>query len=145
MTSPRRIRAMALFLAATLPAAACAPAHHELVLSPKPVAELRAMQSMTFEGTDQKTLLRATIAALLDLGYAIDSLDAASGAVSASKGDFDLTLSAVVERGSTGAVLRCDANVNLGVKSQQVDSPEFYQQDVFQPVAQALRVATGRA
>ncbi len=116
MTDRRRAPAEALIVAAILSAAGCAGPKHQLVLSPKPAAELRAIQSMNFDGTDSKTLLHATITALLDLGYSIDSVDPASGSVSASKGAAALTLTAVVEKGPYGSVLRCDAEVNLGLK-----------------------------
>ncbi len=123
-----------LFLAClALMVAACQPA------PPPPEdaqasLQLRMTQSRVFDTADRNKTMRSVIATLQDLGYALDKVDPAAGTVTATKlSALRLTVS-VYPRGSAQTVVRANAMVGNG----QVDSPLFYQQLFFEPLAKAM-------
>ena len=56
-----------------------------VVLSKKSAVEVRSMQSRTFEEPDEKKVFRAILAVMLDLGYAVTSLEPNAGTVTGNK------------------------------------------------------------
>lgn len=114
----------------------------ELVLSKKSAVELRAMQSRTFETPDEKKVFRAILAVMLDMGYAVTTLEPKAGTITGNK-LAQLTLTAsIANRNETSTTVRANAVVKTNPQKQaqphQVDSPEFYQKRFFEPLAQAL-------
>ncbi len=78
---------IALLSLMTLTTFGCAMAPKDLpvIASTKSPLELRAMQSRQFDTHDRSKTVRTVIAALQDLGYNIDKVDASSGTVTATK------------------------------------------------------------
>ncbi len=125
-------------LLALLMLTACQAAPPPNVMSAKSAVELRAMQSRLFQTGDKPAMLRAVIATLQDLGYSIDTVAAKPGTVTATK-LAQLTLTATLYRQSeTATVVRANAMVRTGQQTYQVDDPEFYQRDFFDPLGRAL-------
>ncbi len=113
-----------------------------VVLSEKSAVELRAMQSRTFETHDEKKVFRAILAVMLDLGYAVTSLEPKAGTITGNKlAQLDLTASISASDEKTTTV-RANAVVKISPQKEipphQVDSPEFYQKRFFEPLSQAL-------
>lgn len=112
----------------------------EVILSKKSALEMRSMQSRVYDTDDQPKVYRAVLAVMLDLGYAITSVDPDAGVVSGNKlAKLDLTAS-VAARGQDQSVVRANAVVQTApnVAPMQVDAPEFYQQRFFEPLSEAL-------
>lgn len=113
-----------------------------VVLSKKSAVKLRAMQSRTFETPDEKKVFRAILAVMLDLGYAVTSLEPKAGTITGNK-LAQLNLTASIS-GSSDKTTTVRANAVVKTNPQkltpphQVDSPEFYQKRFFEPLSQAL-------
>lgn len=119
--------------------AACAPnGPPPTELSSKPALELRAMQTRVFETSDQLKTVRAMIAALQDLGYTLDKVDAGTGTVSATKLALLRLTATAYPRGEGRMVVRANAMVSANARNTQVDAPEFYQKYFFEPLSKAL-------
>ncbi|MFT8243563.1 hypothetical protein [Roseomonas sp. BN140053] len=120
--------------------AACAPQQRDMQLIPsaRSAVELRAMQSRTIDG-DRSTIYRGTIATLHDLGYRVTRAEPSAGTVSAVKLN-RLYMTVVVQpRTPSAMVVRANAAVAMSISTQQqVDVPEFYQQNFFAPLAGTL-------
>lgn len=113
-----------------------------VVLSKKSAVELRSIQSRTFETPDEKKVFRAILSVMLDLGYAVTSLEPKVGTVTGNKlAQLNLTASISASDEKTTTV-RANAVVKTNPQkealSHQVDSPEFYQKRFFEPLSQAL-------
>lgn len=103
--------------------------------SSRPANELAAMQTRSM-AANPAFVLRATVAALHDLGYRFTYVDP-RGAVSAIKHN-RLLVSVLVVPVSAGEVaVRANAQMrgNFGPGFTQVDLPEFYERDIFQPLS----------
>jgi hypothetical protein len=113
-----------------------------VIMSEKSAVELRAMQSRKFETPDEKKVFRAIISVMLDLGYAITSMEPKAGTISGNKlAQIRLTASIAASDEKTTTV-RANAVVKINpqrlAQPHQVDSPEFYQKRFFEPLSQAL-------
>jgi hypothetical protein len=129
-------------LAVAMMLAACQTTNQpKLVESQKSPVELRAIQSRAFETGDREKTLRAVIATLQDLGYAIDKVEPPAGTVTGTKLSQLRLTATVYPRGETRTIVRANATVWLpqqrGVETQ-VDDPRFYQQLFFEPLAKAM-------
>ena len=114
----------------------------QVVLSKKGAVELRAMQSRTFETPDEKKVFRAILSVMLDLGYAVTSLEPKAGTITGNKlAQLNLTAS-ISDTNDKTTTVRANAVVKTSPQKQvpphQVDSPEFYQKRFFEPLSQAL-------
>jgi hypothetical protein len=113
-----------------------------VVLSKKSAVKLRAMQSRTFETPDERKVFRAILAVMLDLGYAVTSLEPKAGTITGNKlAQLNLTASISASDEKTTTV-RANAVVKVNPQKltppHQVDLPEFYQKRFFEPLSQAL-------
>ena len=113
-----------------------------VIMSQKSAVELRSMQSRTFETPDEKKVFRAILAVMLDLGYAITSLEPKAGTITGNKlAQLKLTASISASNSRTTTV-RANAVVKTNPQKlappHQVDSAEFYQKRFFEPLSQAL-------
>ncbi len=108
-----------------------------VIASTKSSVEMRSMQSRIFDTNDRSTTVRIVIATLQDLGYNIDKVDAGSGTVTATK-LAQLKLSASVTARGTRMAVRANAQIKLGLQSNQVDAPQFYQTLFFEPLSTAM-------
>jgi hypothetical protein len=113
-----------------------------VVLSKKSAVEVRSMQSRTFEEPDEKKVFRAILAVMLDLGYAVTSLEPNAGTVTGNKlAQLTLTASIATSNENTTTV-RANAVIKETPQKlsppHQVDNPEFYQKRFFEPLSQAL-------
>jgi hypothetical protein len=113
-----------------------------VVLSKKSAVEVRSMQSRTFEESDEKKVFRAILAVMIDLGYAVTSLEPNTGTVTGNKlAQLKLTAS-IAASNENSTTVRANAVVKETPQKlsppYQVDSPEFYQKRFFEPLSQAL-------
>jgi len=113
-----------------------------VIMSEKTPVELRAMQSRTFETGDEEKVYRSILAVMLDLGYALSSVDADSKTITGTK-LAQLTLTASIPASDEASTtVRANAIVKLGpqklAQSHQVDDPAFYQTRFFEPLSKAL-------
>ena len=135
------IRTVLAGCAATVLLAGCAAQQPELVTSEKSAVELRAMQGRIFETADMDRVYRGIITSFLDSGYAVLEANHSAGTVTAEKGaQLKMTVS-IQPTGESRTVVRANAIVKHRPDQRtgyQVDSPEFYQQHFFAPLAQAL-------
>ncbi|MCR0982254.1 hypothetical protein [Roseomonas populi] len=105
--------------------------------SDKSSVEMRAMQSRIIDG-DAPTVTRGVVATLQDLGYRINKAEPAAGSITATKLE-RLRLTAVVRPvDSNRAAVRANAVVVLPQTENQVDDPQFYQQNFFAPLSTTL-------
>jgi len=100
------------------------------------------MQSRTFEEPDEKKVFRAILAVMLDLGYAVTSLEPNAGTITGNKlAQLTLTASIATSNENTTTV-RANAVIKETPQKlsppHQVDNPEFYQKRFFEPLSQAL-------
>lgn len=112
----------------------------EVILSKKSALEMRSIQSRVYDTDDQPKVYRAVLAVMLDLGYAITSVNPEAGVVSGNKlAKLDMTAS-VAARGQEQSVVRANAVVQTApnLAPMQVDAAEFYQQRFFEPLSAAL-------
>lgn len=114
----------------------------EVIMSTKGAVELRAIQSRKFETPDDKKVYRAIISVMLDLGYAITSLEPEARTITGNK-LAQLTLTATIPASdAVSTTVRANAIVRTAPQKQvapvQVDGAEFYQTRFFDPLAQAL-------
>jgi hypothetical protein len=121
--------------------AGCQVSYDQVMLSKKSAVELRAMQARAFETGDQKKTLRTVIATLQDLGYSLEKVDASSGTVSATKlAALKLSASAY-PHGTTQTIVRANALFRMENAAYEVDDPEFYQKNFFEPLSAAMSLA----
>jgi hypothetical protein len=100
------------------------------------------MQSRTFEEPDEKKVFRAILAVMLDLGYAVTSLEPNAGTITGNKlAQLTLTASIATSNENTTTV-RANSVIKETPQKlsppHQVDNPEFYQKRFFEPLSQAL-------
>lgn len=126
-----------LVLTGFLTACQAAP-KDEPLLSKKSPLEMRAIQSRAFETTDSNAMLRAVIATMQDLGYSIEKVEASAGTVTATKLAVLKMSASSYPHGSTQTIVRANALIKVGLRLQQVDAPEFYEKDFFDPLAKTV-------
>ena len=114
-----RLKMKFMLVLAVLALAGCATQQPEVIVSSKSAVELRSMQSQAFETGDERTVYRAVLATLQDLGYTVTELEPEAGTVTGDK-LARLTLTAsVYSRGAARTIVRANAIVKLGPQVQQ--------------------------
>lgn len=135
-----RRTAFPAMLAATLLVAGCVEPGLQYQPSQKSAVELRSMQSRVVMAASD-TAMRDVIETMHDLGYRITRVSADAGTVSGTRAS-TLRLAAIVEaRGEGESAVRANASILSPTAEAQVDSPEFYQRNFFEP----LGVTMGRS
>jgi len=106
--------------------------------SQKSALQLRAVQVRLVVG-EPDSVTRAVVDTLHDLGYRITRADATTRTVSATR-QTELRVAVVVKPRPPGqSVVRANATI-IGVgREAQIDSPEFYSEDFFRPLAATLK------
>lgn len=126
----------ALVLSFTLTALlSCAPSTKQVLATKESQVKLRAIQTRSFDTTDEEMMLRTIIATLQDLGFIINKADDELGIVSGTKLDrYALRMTVSVRpRGSTQLLVRANAQYEI----YAVEDPEPYQQ-FFESLSKAL-------
>ncbi len=124
-----------LMLAVVASLAACAPPNPGIVFLPskKSAVELRAVQTRVIPG-DADSVMRDVIATLHDLGYRITKAEPGAGTVSGTR-QTALSMAVVVQpRSPRESVVRANAFILSFRQEAQVDSPEFFTQNFFNPL-----------
>lgn len=112
---------------------ACAAPGVEFIPSRKSAVELRAIQARAVPA-DADTTVRGVVATLHDLGYRITRVEPEARTISATR-HATLRLAVVVQpRGETESLVRANASLIDPLREAQVDSPEFYQRNFFEPL-----------
>ncbi len=132
------MRQILLIIALLCPIAACAVAPQvKFEPSKKSAVELRAMQVRTV-AADSDTTMRAVIATIHDLGYRITRVEPDARTISATR-QTTLRMAVVVQpRGPSSSTVRTNASVVALGREAQVDSPEFYQKNFFEPLGATM-------
>jgi len=135
MTSMRKI-ALAIAIVGSL--AGCAIQQQvEFIPSRKSAVELRSIQVRSVPA-DADTTMRAVISTLHDLGYRITRVEPDARTVSATR-QTTLRIAVIVQpRGAAESTVRANATVIAPPREAQVDSPEFYQRNFFEPLGAML-------
>lgn len=109
----------------------------EFVPSRKSAVELRSMQVRTVP-IDADAAMRGVVATLHDLGYRITKVEPDARTISATR-QTTLRLAVVVQpRGSGESTVRANATIIAPLREAQVDSPDFYQRNFFEPLGATL-------
>jgi hypothetical protein len=117
---------------------ACAQPGVVFVGSGKSPVELRAMQTRMVPA-DSAAVMRGVVATMHDLGYRITKADAETGTISGTRAT-SLRLAAVVQPREPGqSIVRVNATIISARREAQVDSPEFYARNFFDPLGAALQ------
>jgi hypothetical protein len=127
-----------LTLALLAPLAACATAPEtQFIPSRKSAVELRSMQARMVD-TDADTAMRGVVATLHDLGYRITRVEPDARTVSATR-QTALRMAIVVQpRDVSRSTVRANATMIALAQEAQVDAPEFYQRNFFEPLGATL-------
>lgn len=99
--------------------------------------EVVAMQSRDFATDDRDQVLRMVVATLSDMGCVVRSVDPDNGSVSALKGLIYAKAIVGVPKGGRTTV-QLDVSTSINGKFRQVDSPRYYQEFFFNPLAESL-------
>ncbi len=131
-------RVSILGVIASLSACAAPPPAAEFVPSKKSAVELRSIQTRLVPA-DQDTTMRGVIGTLHDLGYRITRVESDAGTVSATR-QTTLRMAVVVHsKDPSTSVVRANATI-VGVgKEAQVDSPQFYELDFYEPLGVTMQ------
>jgi hypothetical protein len=128
---------IALVLAGAVAGCAANQQQVEFIQSRKSAVELRSMQVRAVPA-DADATMRGVIATLHDLGYRITRVEPDARTVSATR-QTALRLAVVVQaRGQAESTVRANATVIAPFREAQVDSPEFYQRNFFEPLGATL-------
>lgn len=133
------MRALVLvaILAATV--SACAQPQPTFIASQKSALELRSIQSRTVD-MPADAAMRGVVATMHDLGYRITRVAPDAGTVSGTR-QASLRMAVVVQpRGEDSSTVRANASIATLQFETQVDSPEFYRRNFFEPFG----ASTGR-
>jgi hypothetical protein len=96
------------------------------------------MQTRLVPG-DSSAVMRGVVATMHDLGYRITKADAATGTVSGTRSTA-LRLAAVVQPRDAGqSIVRANATIVSLRREAQVDAPEFYSRNFFDPLGATLQ------
>jgi hypothetical protein len=106
--------------------------------SRKSAVELRAMQVRVVDA-ESDMVMRGVITTLHDLGYRVTRVDAGARTVSATRQTALRIAVVVTERPQNKSVVRANATMVAVGREAQVDSPEFYSADFFNPLGETLR------
>lgn len=128
---------LSLALLAGLSACAVAPPPTEFLASKKSAVQLRSIQTREIDANEDTTM-RAVIGTLHDLGYRITRVEEGADTVSATR-ETALRIAVVVRpKTPTVSIVRANATVVTVGKEAQVDSPEFYLKDFFDPLGATM-------
>ncbi len=117
--------------------AACAPPQTQFIASQRSAVELRAMQARVVPA-DADAAMRAVIATLHDLGYRITRVEPDALTVSATR-QTALRMAVVVQQRDPGtSTVRANASIVAAFQEAQVDSPDFYRRNFFEPLEATL-------
>lgn len=107
----------------------------QILASSRSQVDMRAISSRAFDTADRGVVLRASLAALQDLGFVIDRADDSLGVISATKlQGYAMRLTVTVRpRGPSQTVVRASGQYN----QQEVADPESFQH-FFRALEQAL-------
>ncbi len=126
-----------LTLALLVSLAACAVPETQFIPSRKSAVELRAMQARIID-VDADTAMRGVIATLHDLGYRITRVEPEARTVSATR-QTTLRMAVVVQQRQVDrSTVRANATIVSPLREAQVDAPEFYQRNFFEPLSTVL-------
>jgi hypothetical protein len=130
-----------IFTALTVFILAACESPDSRIASDKSEREVVAMQSRSFATGDRDQVLRMVVATLSDMGYVVRSIDPDDGSVSSLKGSMEAkAIVGVPKEGRTTVQLDVFAlmpDFHRGVL-RQVDSPRYYQDFFFNPLAESL-------
>jgi len=130
------MRLRPVLLAPLLLLAACqTDSRQQILATSRSQVDMRAISTRAFDTPDQMRVLRATLAALQDLGFVIDRADDSLGTVSATKLDgYVLRVTVTVRpRGTTQTAVRISGQYNL----EEMADPEPFRH-FFSALEQAL-------
>ncbi|WP_439549440.1 hypothetical protein [Falsiroseomonas sp.] len=117
--------------------AACAPPQTQFIASQRSAVELRAMQARVVPA-DADAAMRAVIATLHDLGYRITRVEPEALTVSATR-QTALRMAVIVQQREQGtSTVRANASIVDAFREAQVDSPDFYRRNFFEPLEATL-------
>jgi hypothetical protein len=109
----------------------------EFIASRKSAVELRSIQVRSVPA-DADTTMRGVVATLHDLGYRITRVEPEARTVSATR-QTTLRMAVVVQpRGATDSTVRANATLIVPLREAQIDSPEFYQRNFFEPLGATM-------
>ena len=109
----------------------------EFIASRKSAVELRSMQVRSVPA-DADTTMRGVIATLHDLGYRITRVEPEARTVSATR-QTALRMAVIVQpRGAAESTVRANATLIAPLREAQIDSPEFYQRNFFEPLGATM-------
>ncbi len=98
----------------------------ELVIEKVNPVKLRNMQTRKYEETSKELVMRASLAAMQDLGFIIDRADLATGTVTGTKwekGQVKLSLFIKEEQDNGVKIISLRANAQKGIYSIEVPQP----------------------
>ena len=123
----RRVFFRFAVLALAVGVGACATTPADVVAPTSSSVQLRSIQARAFETTDRETVMRAIIATLQDLGFVVDSADAAIGTVTATKLDgYDLRATVTTRMIDERTVVRMSAQYNKTVVAEPKPYQDFF-------------------
>lgn len=128
----------ALASVALLAGCAVGPPPVVFVPSKKSAVELRAIQARVIPANED-VVMRGVIATLHDLGYRITKVEVGAGTVSAAR-KTELRMAVVVRpKDAADSIVRANASIVAVNTESQVDAPEFYARNFYDPLGANLQ------
>ncbi len=129
-------RTCALILTSVFLLPACVEDSKQYILSTeKSQAELRSIQTRSFDTEDRRTAVQTVLATLQDLGFVIDQADENLGVISATKLDgYKMRMTVTIRKQVSGQIM-VRASAQYGMKA--VSDSEPYQ-NFFAALEQAM-------
>jgi hypothetical protein len=135
--NPVHLIAFAASIASLLAGCVASQPQVEFFPSRKSAVELRSMQARTVP-IDADSAMRGVVATLHDLGYRITKVEPEGRTISATR-NATLRLAVIVQaRGPSESTVRANATILAPLREAQVDSPEFYRRNFFEPLGATL-------